>query len=182
VSNEPGYGQVKAAGLEQPDGRLPTKKGPNMTHGDHSVGYGAVHGRLTRKRGKASGADCIICGPSANHRASSHAEPYERIDPQCRPDSTDLGRFIPMCGSCHTRFDRVVVSSARKTRKAKKPKVEKPIRRRRRPHCIVCGRPVMCGQGDSHYECRPRCVNCGQPAGICLPDCPLPAYPFEAGR
>jgi hypothetical protein len=67
------------------------------------------------------------------------------------------------------------VCSAKRTSNTKKPKAEKRIRRRRRPRCTFCGRPVMCGQGASHYECRPRCVNCGQPKGICLPSCPSPS-------
>jgi hypothetical protein len=61
---------------------------------------------------------------------------------------------------------------AKKVEKPKIKKIEKPIpRRRRNPACAICDRPVMCGQGASHYECRPRCVNCGQPEGICLPGC-----------
>jgi hypothetical protein len=73
------------------------------------------------------------------------------------------------------------------TTKKKITKTEKPFRHE--PLCAVCDRPVTCGQGDSHYECRPRGATCGQPAGICLTGCPdLPpgetdsSYPIECGR
>ncbi len=82
-------------------------------------------------------------------------DPDERYDERCGPYSTASDRYAPGCVSCRKRFDLPLVSTAKKKSLAKK--TEKPIRRRE-PLCTVCDRPVMCGQGDSHYECRPRCL------------------------
>jgi hypothetical protein len=72
-----------------------------------SIGYGGHHLRLRHQRGPAAAHPCQHCGAPARHWAYDHTDPAERTDPATGcPYSTDPGRYIPLCQSCHGRFDR----------------------------------------------------------------------------
>lgn len=79
------------------------ERGPTWT-GDNAT-YNAVHLRLRIARGPAANLPCAHCGGTADHWAYDHAEPNERRDEKGRPYSTDLARYLPLCKTCHRRFD-----------------------------------------------------------------------------
>ena len=72
--------------------------------------YTAVHKRLARDRGLAAAHSCAHCSGPAEQWAYDHLDPDERI---AQPDeaghgcrySLDQARYIPLCTSCHRRFD-----------------------------------------------------------------------------
>jgi len=136
-----------------------------MTCSDsNSVGYRALHSRIARELGKASDHYCR-CGARASQWAYDHRDSHELVDPRCGPYSLNLARYSAMCRSCHVRLDLRNARAARAARHLR-------ISIRHMPRCTVCSRPVLCGQGLTHYECRPRCPECGMPAQICTPGCP----------
>jgi hypothetical protein len=72
--------------------------------GSDDVGYSAVHERL-RQRGPAAEHACAHgCGRAADQWAYDHSCPNERQS-ATGPFSTDLDRYMPLCSSCHKRFD-----------------------------------------------------------------------------
>lgn len=78
---------------------------PNWTGDDAS--YKAIHRRLERKNGSASGFVCL-CGEKALHWSYDHLDPNEK-ESEFGPYSTDLDRYQPRCVPCHVRLDRGVV-------------------------------------------------------------------------
>lgn len=68
------------------------------------VGYGAVHSRLRKERGRASDHPCVGCGGPADHWSYDHDDPAEKHASD-GPYSTDLDHYSPRCVSCHKRFD-----------------------------------------------------------------------------
>jgi len=72
------------------------------------AGYKTVHKRLKRERGLATDYRCEHCGGKAAEWAYDHADPDERTDPnhQGCPYSLNLDRYVPLCATCHRRFDR----------------------------------------------------------------------------
>jgi hypothetical protein len=73
--------------------------------------YSAVHQRLVRWRGKASGHPCVDCGQPAqdwayNGKAAEPlTEPHQRSGRSVEY-SADANDYDPMCRSCHTIRDK----------------------------------------------------------------------------
>lgn len=84
-------------------------------HGDPTVLIGnqraafvknpAVHYRLRQDRGPATDFACQHCGNAADNWAYDHSEAEPLMDDE-GPYSLDLARYMPLCFSCHTKFDR----------------------------------------------------------------------------
>lgn len=70
--------------------------------------YDGAHSRVKGQRGSASGHLCR-CGDQAEQWAYSHADFKQRADPEGREKgraySINPDRYVPMCRSCHSRFD-----------------------------------------------------------------------------
>lgn len=75
-----------------------------------STTYRAVHSRLRREHGPASGYQCARCPDSpAKDWAYDHADADELTTDwygKTVAYSTDLARYQPLCRPCHTIFDR----------------------------------------------------------------------------
>lgn len=77
------------------------------------VGYEGVHIRIRDERGPASDYFCKHCGKIAEDWAYDHCDRHEKHDEiRGLPYSTDAKRYIPLCKSCHQRFDRSLSVSA----------------------------------------------------------------------
>lgn len=50
---------------------------------------------------------CQHCGQPANNWAYDHSEASPLMDEE-GPYSLDQARYMPLCYSCHTKFDRAV--------------------------------------------------------------------------
>lgn len=90
--------------------RSPLRGSPGLSVRHHrrgdDVGYGSVHDRLRSKHGSAASHTCQHCGDVADDWAYDHRAANERRDPVTgSPYSTDLGRYLPLCHSCHSRLD-----------------------------------------------------------------------------
>lgn len=95
----------------------PTKlgdRGPGVSGEAHGawvgldLSYAGAHTRLRRERGLASDQSCEHCGQQANAWAYDHADPNERAQDwygYTVAYSGDVSHYIPLCGSCHKRFD-----------------------------------------------------------------------------
>ena len=73
------------------------------------ISYAGVHLRLRRERGAVSARICDHCGERAANWAYDHTDTYERCGIWGGSEltySTDLDRYLPLCVSCHRRFDR----------------------------------------------------------------------------
>ncbi|WOC12524.1 hypothetical protein MP11Mi_16120 [Gordonia sp. MP11Mi] len=71
------------------------------------VGYIAAHERVHSDRGRAAEHPCaaIACGNMAAQWAYDHSDPDELSDAHHGPFSLDVGRYRPLCHSCHTSAD-----------------------------------------------------------------------------
>lgn len=72
-----------------------------------STTYRAVHQRLTRQRGKASGHTCP-CGAPAEQWAYNHTDPAplsQEWNGKTVTYSADLDRYDALCRGCHVRRD-----------------------------------------------------------------------------
>lgn len=73
-----------------------------------AASYHAVHARVKAKRGPASLHLCQHCAQQAANWAYDHQDPNEK---QClrrgheTPYSVDPSHYMPLCSSCHKRFD-----------------------------------------------------------------------------
>lgn len=68
------------------------------------VTYSAVHERL-RMRGSAAEHPCRHCDGQALQWAYDHRDVNERTDETGLRYSTDLSHYMPLCASCHKKFD-----------------------------------------------------------------------------
>lgn len=93
------------------DRNLPTGSAHPHWRGDEA-GYRAVHERVRSRRGPAKDHPCLHCGGQAAHWAYDHADPAELIDSAMGPYSTNPERYLPLCVSCHKRFDLAHLASA----------------------------------------------------------------------
>ena len=59
------------------------------------VGYGALHTWVMRKKGRATKHPCLFC--------KKEADQWANIDRKYRRDLND---FVPLCFSCHTKYDK----------------------------------------------------------------------------
>lgn len=71
--------------------------------------YTAVHQRLRKKRGSASGQRCADCGRRARQWSYDRADENEKQSDE-GPYSTDLSHYLPRCTPCHKRFDLAAIS------------------------------------------------------------------------
>lgn len=89
----------------------PTARGPLAPgwRGD-SIGYTGAHARVANQRGQAKQYKCSHCGMQAAEWAYDHADPCERIGDEghghLAPYSLKVTHYIPLCVTCHRRFDR----------------------------------------------------------------------------
>ena len=70
--------------------------------------YDSAHARVRRRRGPASALSCAHCGGPAKDWAYDHLDPAEQIDNRggkALPFSLDLSHYMPLCRTCHRRFD-----------------------------------------------------------------------------
>lgn len=119
-----GYCQTHAYRLRENGDPLVTRppgtpSGPNhpSARGD-DIEYAALHRRLKSWRGKASDYPCCACGMAADNWAYQHTSADERICPKVGlPYSTNIDDYLPMCHSCHTRFDNGLLQNDWRTRK-----------------------------------------------------------------
>lgn len=72
----------------------------------------AVHWRLRKDQGPASSFPCQHCGQAADNWAYDHGEPNPLMDEE-GPYSLDPARYMPLCFSCHTTFDKGMKVGAR---------------------------------------------------------------------
>lgn len=80
----------------------PAKRGPRK----EVVGYQGAHVRLRLTQGRAAEHDCHRCGEPADEWSYNHADPNELIDEDLGlPYSLSSDHYVPMCKSCHVRFD-----------------------------------------------------------------------------
>lgn len=76
----------------------------NSNYRGDRIGNPQMHGRVKKIRGKASNFPCAHCGEPANEWAYDHLDPDERPDAE-GPFSLDPAHYMPLCSSCHRRFD-----------------------------------------------------------------------------
>lgn len=69
------------------------------------VAYITMHQRIIRSRGKATDQTCAKCDGSASQWAYDYSDPNALRDKRGCPYSTDPGHYMPLCASCHKRFD-----------------------------------------------------------------------------
>ena len=70
------------------------------------VGYLGAHCRLRNLRGRPGAHQCSLCDRAAYDWAYTYADPDVRYDPESgRPFSLDPNCYMPLCRSCHKRFD-----------------------------------------------------------------------------
>ena len=74
---------------------------------NESASYNAIHTRIRQDRGHARGYACVRCASRARDWAYDHSDPNELVDPHLGfAYSLDQARYVPMCKSCHSKFDR----------------------------------------------------------------------------
>lgn len=67
-----------------------------------------IHHHLQRTRGKARQYACKHCGNPAKDWCYDNADPDVRFTPgTAMPFSAKVEHYIPLCGSCHKRFDNL---------------------------------------------------------------------------
>lgn len=72
-----------------------------------ALSYIGAHHRVWRLRGLASNYECEHCGRKADHWAYDHSDPDALVSNDgMYPYSSDPTRYLPLCQSCHVRFDR----------------------------------------------------------------------------
>jgi hypothetical protein len=90
--------------------RLPRKKGPPRKKKVvrkkvvRKITYCTAHYRVKKLRGAASTHPCTHCGKVAKHWAYDHADPHELTSDR-GPYSPDPSHYLPLCQSCHKKFD-----------------------------------------------------------------------------
>lgn len=70
------------------------------------VGNKAAHIRIRKLWGKATEHVCVGCGGEAHQWAYDGTDPTELPDPQFGRYSLHPEFYMPMCRSCHARYDR----------------------------------------------------------------------------
>lgn len=71
----------------------------------NGIGYVGAHVRVRKLRGPVQEYDCAHCGSAAAYWAYDHADSDELVDERGCPYSPNPEHYIPLCGSCHKRFD-----------------------------------------------------------------------------
>ena len=73
-----------------------------------AIKIGGAHMRVKRARGAASSHTCVHCPKLAEDWAYDHTDPDEKFATKggyTMPYSTRIDCYIPLCKSCHKRFD-----------------------------------------------------------------------------
>lgn len=70
-----------------------------------NITYGAAHARVRAESGPAWKHLCCHCMQFAEEWAYDHNDPAELVSPEGSKYSTDPRHYIPLCRSCHRRFD-----------------------------------------------------------------------------
>lgn len=100
------YARVASKGTTEAVGTGRFQPGSLSTHwrGDE-CSYEAAHSRVHKQRGRAADYACQHCGDTAAQWAYDHADPDSRTDRRGCRYSPDPSHYIPLCHSCHRRFD-----------------------------------------------------------------------------
>ncbi len=107
------YGRKRKTG--DPLGLLPVGVGDAVT-------YEGAHARVKAARGRPSQHICVGCGKQAEDWAYDHRDPAGKIStgPKAlRPYSPDPAHYLPMCRSCHKRYDVEHAPSYKRRRASK---------------------------------------------------------------
>lgn len=80
-------------------------RGPQSRRWAETVEYAAAHRRVRLLRGRAAEYRCEHCGEQAEQWAYDHLDPEPLIGKNLAPYSLDVSRYIPLCRTCHKRFD-----------------------------------------------------------------------------
>lgn len=88
----------------------PQKGESNPNWGGDDIGYVGAHIRVRNAKGRARDFGCVGCGKQAQDWAYNHCDPDERVVPEGlrsagSPYSLDVDSYVPMCKSCHKKFD-----------------------------------------------------------------------------
>lgn len=68
--------------------------------------YVGIHLKVARERGPASEQRCEHCEETADDWAYDHSDPEELYRPEYgSPYSLDTARYLPLCRTCHIKFD-----------------------------------------------------------------------------
>ncbi|WP_200215402.1 hypothetical protein [Micromonospora coerulea] len=105
-------GNVKALQINNVARGVTTNCADRVNHPDprrkDRLTYDGAHNRVKGQRGSASDYLCR-CGKQAEQWAYSHADFRQRADSEGRetgrPHSANPDHYLPMCRSCHSRFD-----------------------------------------------------------------------------
>jgi hypothetical protein len=85
--------------------RPPRKSRPGRQPPRSDVGYVRAHQRVRDIKGQACEHLCCKCSEGATNWAYTNDDPNELVDGQGLRYSLDPDRYVPMCRSCHLRFD-----------------------------------------------------------------------------
>lgn len=97
-------GELEPEFIPQDKRNLP--RGRDNVNWTEEPSYTAVHQRLRRWRGPASGYNCVTCDEQAEQWSYDHADPEQRIDEKINlPYSTDVDHYRAMCVRCHKNED-----------------------------------------------------------------------------
>lgn len=100
-----------ANGLCRPCTSPPRPRRPQANPRAVSTTYGAVHVRVRRERGPAAEQPCAHCGEQAADWAYDHTDEHPLVGATARGTraeySADTRRYVALCRSCHTSFDRI---------------------------------------------------------------------------
>lgn len=89
--------------IHQKDRNLPRGKDNVNWKGDE-ISYFTAHDRLRRWRGPAS--ECVHCSSSGPYQwAYDREKAKKRLVEDGMPYSPDVNDYIPLCVSCHKRYD-----------------------------------------------------------------------------
>lgn len=83
----------------------PFEYAARSAYSDGEPGYQAVHWRLRQDPVPISSRPCAHCGAASREWAYDHDDPEELSDERYGAYSLDPAHYLPMCHSCHKRFD-----------------------------------------------------------------------------
>ena len=72
-------------------------------------GYYAAHKRVRLTKGQPTSHRCAGCGVKrADQWAYDHRDPHSEVGANGLEFSVNIDRYVPLCISCHKRFDALV--------------------------------------------------------------------------
>lgn len=73
---------------------------------NNSPSYEAIHRRVNRRLGPARQTTCVgCCVKRATEWAYDHRDPSEIVNDKGLRYSQDVRHYVPLCRTCHRRFD-----------------------------------------------------------------------------